>query len=49
MIPNIFIRMVEEKLESSMGAMKMHNVQQMRTHRMPYNLARNSGPTSCDY
>lgn len=47
MMPNIFIAMVDEKLLSSIGNIAMQSVQQMSTQRMPYILARNSGPTSC--
>ena len=34
-MPNIFIIMVDEKLLSSIGSIKMQSVQQMSTHKMP--------------
>ena len=47
MIPNNFIMIVEEKLEISIGSIMTHKMQHKITHKMPYNFARNSGPTSC--
>jgi len=34
-MPNIFIKMVDEKLLTSIGSIIMQSVQQIKTHKMP--------------